>query len=537
MFKSSLQIKEMGNYQVIFDLELQPFDQFGVYPLQLHQLNDPDEENNTFELNEKNQSEEEPNDEAFEGEKCLKSLTFTKEKCTLDTCNSNLYNNHSKKSAFHSGEKRIDGKQINLLKSYEFNGTRQVNRNKEHFSLYLKKFGNSSLYSLMSKMNSKGKLNSKTELLNYIYGIPAYQGQREDSLQNKGKLSVRKILTMLSEKDAIDLKYRMGLLKINKTLFSNKEMLSEIALSKEFTIDNVLTKELQQSLDPSLILFSGELYRYHPGFSEHFVKKFCVLTRANFSYYRNPCSKRNNSQNPLVSIPINLIHSVSPVNVEILELRKNSNREKDKNFNPLETKYRFEIFLKENEKVKYVIINETFSYNNQSQILIQDEISFNNLNSEQKLESNSIISSIRIDQNIPQNGIQTLENKQNEDCKVKNEFTNVLVNSETKLENFLVSEYSKELHTIDEKTNEKIALQGNKEILKEMKTSNVIENASDNTKEEKSKKVDFSLRMRSDEQNNDKCLKRPSFVNDIHSQETHLMRSPFKNQVRESRIL
>ena len=105
------------------------------------------------------------------------------------------------------------------------------------------------------------------------------------------------------------------------------------------------------------------------------------------------------------------------------------------------------------------------------------------------------------------------------------------------MENFLVSEYSKELHTIDEKTNEKIALQGNKEILKEMKTSNVIENASDNTKEEKSKKVDFSLRMRSDEQNNDKCLKRPSFVNDIHSQETHLMRSPFKNQVRESRIL
>ena len=384
---------------------------------------------------------------------------------------------------------KVLDKQIDLLKSNEINEIRNVNGNNELISSYLKNMDNATLKALMSKFNSKGNPNLKNELFNYIYGVPEYQGPIDDSTQIEGALSVHKILTKLSEKETLEQKSRMGLLKVREKSSPDQVIPSDFLLNKEITIDNILTKEIQESSDSSFPLLTSELHRYHPGFSMHFVKKFCVLKKDNFSYFRSYFSHLHSPQKPLVSIPINLIQSVSPVSVEIPELRKNPNKEKDQNLNPMETRFKFEIFLKENEDTKFVINNDPLSNYNPNEIQIQEVININDHDHTQKIKNDINIPSIKVHDEILQSESNTISNLQPIGSQGKYESPNLLEQKEIKFESNIINENSKVIENM---------VHENKEALNENNNLNVLENVSD-IRKEKETKEDLLLRVQSNE--------------------------------------
>lgn len=108
-------------------------------------------------------------------------------------------------------------------------------------------------------------------------------------------------------------------------------------------IEELLTPAQMSSTDPRAILIEGDLWKYHPGFSHNFVRRWCVLTRSGFQYYQSKWSANCSIDYPLSSIPAESIRSIQRVHVEIPEsTRLQCKKNADFDF----TQYQVEVFVK-----------------------------------------------------------------------------------------------------------------------------------------------------------------------------------------------
>jgi hypothetical protein len=77
------------------------------------------------------------------------------------------------------------------------------------------------------------------------------------------------------------------------------------------TSDSVTIPRLQKPIQPErAYILSGELQKYHPRHSSHFIKRYCVLTQNDFKCYKNSVSFTLNHK-PLFSLPLSQIESAS----------------------------------------------------------------------------------------------------------------------------------------------------------------------------------------------------------------------------------
>ena len=110
-------------------------------------------------------------------------------------------------------------------------------------------------------------------------------------------------------------------------------------------VNHILSPEQIASENPNEVLISGELWKYQYGFSTSFSKKYFVLTKTGFQYYRNKWSANCASDFPLARIDIENVASVKRVKVKFPDQNELYNRNSSTMSKPLNnfSQYQFEI--------------------------------------------------------------------------------------------------------------------------------------------------------------------------------------------------
>ena len=94
----------------------------------------------------------------------------------------------------------------------------------------------------------------------------------------------------------------------------------------------------------------GLVWKYQPGFSQHFFQKYCLLTLSGFQYYKSSAESISLSRKPLLFVPINEIAIIQHVNVSIPEERQAiAQHMRSPSYKPIKTifpKYQMEVFIK-----------------------------------------------------------------------------------------------------------------------------------------------------------------------------------------------
>ena len=103
-----------------------------------------------------------------------------------------------------------------------------------------------------------------------------------------------------------------------------------------------------RSQDGEFVYFDGELEKYKPGLSTHYITRWCQVTRSRFSYYKSHWGANCWLSKALLSIPLGWIQSARRVEVIIPEKARNQDfRVSGKTLQHTARRdYQFEIYLK-----------------------------------------------------------------------------------------------------------------------------------------------------------------------------------------------
>lgn len=165
-----------------------------------------------------------------------------------------------------------------------------------------------------------------------------------DDVQNNGNAkkarpkSVWEAINMIKGK-----KFRCPLSNANK--LPRKFKIKNLQLEK---VEDFMSEELLATNDPNAVYMEGFLWKYQPGFSQHFYQKYCVITPQGFQYFNNPIESSSCSNKPLMFIPLNKIASVMHVSVSIPEEKQiiAQNLRSPQNKPLALPKYQMELFIK-----------------------------------------------------------------------------------------------------------------------------------------------------------------------------------------------
>ena len=213
----------------------------------------------------------------------------------------------------------------------EFSTTNKYKKNflnNPYFKLYLE-----------SELGNNTK-KERIKMLEYIYEIPLLNSSKDSKVNstNKASLSIRKICKKM--KPQKNLKLKCFDKKMGKQQMKNE--------ANSLDITDFVNSSLLESDNENVVLFEGELYRYHPGFTVHYYKKFCQITKKEFRYFNQSNPKFN--ENPVLSVPLIFIESVKQVDFEIPE--EKILKQKENYSNPhLRNMFQFEIYIKDKYKV------------------------------------------------------------------------------------------------------------------------------------------------------------------------------------------
>jgi hypothetical protein len=116
-------------------------------------------------------------------------------------------------------------------------------------------------------------------------------------------------------------------------------------------VDDFVEQELLRTKDEDVAMFEGGLWRYAPGFAQHFFCKYCVITKSVFAYFQSKWKAYNGTALPLVAIALEDIKEVQRVEVVVPEEKQIMSQliNPKSQVKPPRTfpKYQMEIFLKE----------------------------------------------------------------------------------------------------------------------------------------------------------------------------------------------
>jgi len=105
--------------------------------------------------------------------------------------------------------------------------------------------------------------------------------------------------------------------------------------------------------DENTIIFEGILWRYMPGFAQHFYPKYCIVTKSAFVYFKSKYTAYNQRGKPLMSIALSDIGQAQRVQVDIPEEKQvvasclRSKKLIDLEALPNFPKHQLEVFLRE----------------------------------------------------------------------------------------------------------------------------------------------------------------------------------------------
>ncbi len=122
------------------------------------------------------------------------------------------------------------------------------------------------------------------------------------------------------------------------------------------SVGEFISQDLLETKDGNVSLFEGPMWKYKPGFAQHFFMKYCVVTKSAFVYFASKWKAYNSADKPLVAISLSDIEGVQRVSVPLPEekqivsqLKKSNASTKPPHSFP---KYQMEIFLKEGATIQ-----------------------------------------------------------------------------------------------------------------------------------------------------------------------------------------
>jgi hypothetical protein len=121
--------------------------------------------------------------------------------------------------------------------------------------------------------------------------------------------------------------------------------------TKRLEIGSFINESLLNCEDNEKFIYQGMLWRFHPGFGQNFIQKWCTVSRSFFNYYRNKWAANCFLENPLISIPVTCIESVEALSSPFLhsQLKPHNGR--------VHKKFQFEIILR--NAINYNNLDET----------------------------------------------------------------------------------------------------------------------------------------------------------------------------------
>ena len=120
---------------------------------------------------------------------------------------------------------------------------------------------------------------------------------------------------------------------------------------KEFVNDEIWNTD-----NEFMPIYEGVLWRYMPGFVQHFHPRYCLITKSAFFYFEDKQKSLGNNPKPLVAISISSIESAQRVKVAIPEEKQIKEQYKKRHkldYVPTSIlpRYQFEVFLKKQAEI------------------------------------------------------------------------------------------------------------------------------------------------------------------------------------------